>query len=1003
MVIEADGPRDDVPLLSGRRRSTAAPAAYVCRGFVCERPVTTVEAFRRRLPGSRFGPCRLTTYDYVIVGAGSAGAVLAARLSEDPGTSVLLLEAGGEADADEVMIPAAFASLFKTRWDWNYSTTEQKQLHGRRAYWPRMKALGGCSSMNAMIYIRGNRADYDAWRDQYGADGWAFDDVLPYFVKAERNSRLGAPLHGQDGPLHVEDRVYTHPLSHAFVDSAVSAGHKPTDDFNGVTQEGAGLYQVTCRKGRRWSTNEAYLKPARSRSNLTVETGALAARVELEGSTRATGVTFRQGGAEHTVRATREVLLCGGSINSPQLLLLSGIGPSSHLGEVGVETRVDLAGVGANLQDHPVVPMLWHTHGITDLAQLNNVRNFARWKLRGTGPLASNIGEAGAFFASRDGLPAPDVQIHMAPAGFYDNGLHEPTHAMVTAAPTLVSVASRGHLRLRSADPTWHPEIEAAYFDDQADLDAMLAGLRRTFEICTQGALAAYVDRPWELPDGPVRRRPRRARAQVGPDPLPPDLDVRDGLGRGRRGRPAAAGARCRGAAGRRRLRHAGRPARQHQRTHDHDRREGRRPHQGDPMTATSDRTADRDDVRVAQPTHRRRRRHPPGQHAPKRCRPRSTAPRRKPRWWGALSFDEREKHLQTWKGAMTRRLAQLAEVMHQETGKPHGDAMLEAALAIDHLAWAASHAEKVLKRRKVSSGLVMANQAAYVEYQPLGVIGVIGPWNYPVFTPMGSIGYALAAGNAVVFKPSEYTPGVGEWLARTFLESVGRPVLQVVTGFGETGHALCTRRGRQDRVHRLHRDRQEGDGRVRRDADAVVIEAGGKDALLVDEDADLEAAADAAIWGACSNAGQTCAGVERVYVHERVYDEFLTTPDRQGARGDRRTRGRTPRSGRSRCPSSWTSSSGTSTTRSRVAAGPWSAAPTPWASGSCSRPSWSTSRRTREAVQEETFGPTVTVAQGARHGRGGRARQRHPLRPRLDGLLEGARHGAGLPASARG
>ena len=322
------------------------------------------------------------TYDYVIVGAGSAGAVLAARLSEDPGTSVLLLEAGGEADADEVMIPAAFASLFKTRWDWNYSTTEQKQLHGRRAYWPRMKALGGCSSMNAMIYIRGNRADYDGWRDQYGADGWGFDEVLPYFVKAERNSRLGAPLHGQDGPLHVEDRVYTHELSHAFVDSAVSAGHKPTDDFNGVSQEGAGLYQVTCRKGRRWSTNEAYLKPARSRPNLTVETGALAARVELSGST-ASGVTFRQGGREHTVTARREVLLCGGSINSPQLLMLSGIGPASHLAEVGVEPKVDLPGVGANLQDHPVVPMLWHTRGVTDLAELNNLRNFARWKARG--------------------------------------------------------------------------------------------------------------------------------------------------------------------------------------------------------------------------------------------------------------------------------------------------------------------------------------------------------------------------------------------------------------------------------------------------------------------------------------------------------------------------------------------------------------------------------------------------------------------------------------------
>ena len=245
--------------------------------------------------------------------------------------------------------------------------------------------------------------------------------------------------------------------------------------------------------------------------------------------------------------------------------------------------------------------------------------------------------------------------------------------------------------------------------------------------------------------------------------------------------------------------------------------------------------------------------------------------------WWGALSFDEREKHLQTWKGAMTRRIAQLAEVMHQETGKPHGDAMLESALAIDHLAWAASHAEKVLKRRKVPSGLLMANQAAYVEYQPLGVIGVIGPWNYPVFTPMGSIGYALAAGNAVVFKPSEYTPGVGEWLARTFLESVGRPVLQVVTGFGETGHALCT-----SGVNKVAFTGSAATGKKVMAACAetltpVVIEAGGKDALLVDEDADLEAAADAAVWGACSNAGQTCTGVERVYVHERVYDEFLS------------------------------------------------------------------------------------------------------------------------------
>jgi aldehyde dehydrogenase (NAD+) len=246
--------------------------------------------------------------------------------------------------------------------------------------------------------------------------------------------------------------------------------------------------------------------------------------------------------------------------------------------------------------------------------------------------------------------------------------------------------------------------------------------------------------------------------------------------------------------------------------------------------------------------------------------------------WWSALSYDAREAHLLTWKGAMTRRLAQLADLVHQETGKPHSDAMIEAAMGIDHLHWAATHAAKVLGRRKVSAGLLMTNQAATVEYAPLGVIGVIGPWNYPVFTPMGSIAYALAAGNAVVFKPSEHTPGVGEWLAQTFQQAVGRPVLQVMTGLGETGAALC--RAGVDKVA-FTGSTATGKRVMAACAETltpVVIEAGGKDAMIVDADADVEAAADAALWGACSNAGQTCTGVERVYVHERVYDEFLTT-----------------------------------------------------------------------------------------------------------------------------
>lgn len=246
--------------------------------------------------------------------------------------------------------------------------------------------------------------------------------------------------------------------------------------------------------------------------------------------------------------------------------------------------------------------------------------------------------------------------------------------------------------------------------------------------------------------------------------------------------------------------------------------------------------------------------------------------------WWSSIGYAERAERLRAWKGVITRRLAQLCEVVHNETGKPRGDAQLEAALAIEHIAWASKNARKVLGRQRRSSGALMINQAASVEYQPLGVVGVIGPWNYPIYTPLGSITYALAAGNAVVFKPSEYTPGVGQWLVDAFNEVVPEhPVLQLVTGFGETGAALT----RTD-VDKIAFTGSTATGKKIMAAAAenltpVVIEAGGKDAVLVDSDADLDAAADATVWGACSNSGQTCIGVERAYVHQLVYDDFVS------------------------------------------------------------------------------------------------------------------------------
>ena len=437
------------------------------------------------------------SFDYIVIGSGSAGGVLAARLTEDPHISVLLLEAGPDDDDDMIHMPLGFSTLFRTKWDWNYETTPQKHLAGRRAQWPRMKGLGGCSSMNAMIYIRGNHADYDEWRDAHGATGWGYDDVLPYFKKAEGNTRLGDPFHGTDGPLHVEDRSYNHELSTTFIESGVAAGLKRSDDFNGAEQEGVGLYQVTCRKGRRWSVADAYIRPALGRPNLTLRTEAFATKILLDGN-RATGVAYQHHGEDMVARADAEVILSGGAINSPQILMLSGIGPGAHLREMGIDVLVESAGVGQNLQDHPVSGILNYTRDTTDIAEMLGVGNLLKWKATGKGPLSSNVAETGAFYTSRDDLEHPDIQLHVAPTGFYDNGMHEPTRRALTTAVTLVNVQSKGHIKLRSADPTWHPEIESGYFDDRADLDAMIGGYRRAYEILSQGPITKFLDSPWE-------------------------------------------------------------------------------------------------------------------------------------------------------------------------------------------------------------------------------------------------------------------------------------------------------------------------------------------------------------------------------------------------------------------------------------------------------------------------------------------------------------------------
>ncbi|MFC4913202.1 GMC family oxidoreductase [Actinomadura gamaensis] len=431
------------------------------------------------------------TYDHIIVGAGSAGCVLARRLSEDPGTRVLLLEAGPPDDAVEIHVPAAVASLIKGPYDWDYGTVPQEHAAGRSVYWPRGRTLGGSSSTNAMIYIRGHRYDYDTWRDSYGCEGWGYADLLPYFRRAEDQARGESEYHGVGGPLHVEDRRYTHRLSHAWVKSAKAAGLAENRDFNGAEPDGVGYYQVTHKQGRRWSTAVGYLHPVEDRPNLTVVTDALVTGVVIEGG-RAVGVTYEARGETVTARAEGEVVLSGGAVNSPQLLMLSGIGPADHLREHGIDVVVD-APVGRGLQDHPFVNVMFATPRVKGLWELPSPLTFAQWRAFGRGPYASNVAECGGFVRTVDGLPAPDLQYHVLPVPFIDQGLVEPTQRLLSVMVTAVAIESRGALTLRSASPHAKPLIDPAYLAAKSDLDILVAGVRQAREIAATGPLASLV------------------------------------------------------------------------------------------------------------------------------------------------------------------------------------------------------------------------------------------------------------------------------------------------------------------------------------------------------------------------------------------------------------------------------------------------------------------------------------------------------------------------------
>ncbi|HTR74752.1 MAG TPA: GMC family oxidoreductase N-terminal domain-containing protein [Solirubrobacterales bacterium] len=438
-------------------------------------------------------------YDFVIVGAGSAGCVLAARLSEDPGARVLLIEAGGRDRNPSIKIPAAFGRQFRTGLDWDFATDPEPFCDGRSLYLPRGKGLGGSSSMNAMLYVRGHPLDYDRWAAA-GASGWGWKGIRPYFLRAEDNARGASEHHAVGGPLRVEDPRSPRPLTGRFLAACEQAGIPRISDYNGPEQDGAALAQVTQRNGRRWSTADAYLRPALGRPNLDLVTGAQVLGVELRDG-RATGVRYstRRGGAQ--VAAGAEVVLAAGSFGSPQLLLLSGIGPAGDLASLGITVAADLPGVGSNLQDHPYLVSVWDVPGGGSLADAERPKALLEYLLRRTGPLTSTVAEAFAFVRSRPGLAQPDLQFHFAPAYFVENGFEEYDGHAITMGPVLVAPRSRGTLRLRSADPTAKPRIVTNSLAEPEDVAALIAGTRLTREIAATGPFAEVLGR--ELFPGP--------------------------------------------------------------------------------------------------------------------------------------------------------------------------------------------------------------------------------------------------------------------------------------------------------------------------------------------------------------------------------------------------------------------------------------------------------------------------------------------------------------------
>jgi choline dehydrogenase len=433
-------------------------------------------------------------YDYIVVGAGAAGCAVANRLSEDPDTSVLLLEAGGRDWSPLIHVPVGFTKLTSPRVNWGFETVPQAQLNNREMWYPQGRTLGGGTSINAMIYIRGQAEDYDRWRDA-GNEGWGYSDVLPFFRRAEHNERLADEFHGTDGPMNVTEQIERNTLTKAFLRAAQELGLPFNHDFNGESQDGVGYYDVTQRNAHRESAATAYLKPARGRPNLTVVTNAQATKIIIERG-RATGLCYRHRKHTATARTRGELIVSGGAINSPRLLLLSGIGPADELGALGIDVVHDLPGVGKNLQDHMDVYLTARTTPVSfnESDRPDRVLLYGlEYLLFKTGPMTACVCEAGAFVRAGADSATPDIQIHCLPAFVIDHGRQRVKGHGITINTCNLRPRSIGDVRLRSSDPSDRPLIDPNFLGDQHDWEMSVEGFRWGRRLLQAPAFAPYI------------------------------------------------------------------------------------------------------------------------------------------------------------------------------------------------------------------------------------------------------------------------------------------------------------------------------------------------------------------------------------------------------------------------------------------------------------------------------------------------------------------------------